>query len=391
MGPRTEGASAPTLRDVARRAGVSNASASRALNGGTASPDTLRLVEDAARHLGYRPNPLARGLRSGRTGHVALLVPDIANPVYALMTQVVQAELARHDLRLVVHQTAPADLPGELLDLRTTQIDAAIAVSLRADPGVVTAVRGATVPVVVIGQLCEDPAAAGSESGDAPGPDGIDSVRADSRAGMALLVAHLYATGARRIALVNGPVDTTPGRLRAAGFRAAMRAHGLRVDLVRSGPDFSHDAAAASAASLLDATVPDAIIGANDVLALAVLRECATRGLRVPQDLLLAGMDNTDLAAHAVPSLTSVDLAAEDRAQAAARALLQRLDGGGSLGHQVFPPRLLVRESTEGAATVAATGDTDTAVAPAQHIPTSVEVPGSRAGRRPASSTRRSS
>lgn len=321
-----------TLVAVAARAGVSIASASRALNGGVASTATVARVRSAAEELGYRPHLMARGLRAGRTHQACMLVPDAANPVYARMMGTLQPELAAHGIRLLLQQATDDDLVTAVRELSTGLVDGAVVVILRVTEEILEAVRSAPVPVVVVGLVPDDSA--------------IDSVRADSAAGMGLLVEHLLEQGVRRIALVNGPVDTTPGRLRLAGFQHALVEAGLSPDLVVHGEDFTRAAAAAAARRLLDQGVPDAVIGANDLLALATLRECATRGLRVPDDVLLAGMDDTDLAELSVPSLTSVDLGAEQRARLAARTLLRRIAGGAPGRPQLVPPRLHVREST---------------------------------------------
>ncbi|GAA2172885.1 LacI family DNA-binding transcriptional regulator [Agrococcus versicolor] len=319
-----------TLAAVAARAGVSIASASRALNGGIASTSTIERVQRAAGDLGYRPNHMARGLQSGRTGQVAMLVPDAANPVYARMMSALQSEVDAHGIRLLMQQV-PAEPVAAVEELSAGLVDGAIVVVLRVTDRIVEAVRVAAVPVVVLG-LVE--------------AAGIDSVRADSRAGMELLVAHLVERGARRIALLDGPIDTTPGRTRLDGFVAACERHGLGADLVEVADDFTHAAARPAARALLGRGVPDAIVGANDAMALATLRECATLGLRVPHDLLLAGLDDTEPAELSVPSLTSVDLGAHDRARIAARTLLRRIEGAEPRGSQAVAPRLVVREST---------------------------------------------
>jgi len=228
-------------------------------------------------------------------------------------------------------QQVPAEPVDAVAALSAGLVDGAIVVALRVTDEVVAAVRHAAVPVVVLGLV------------DAPG---IDSVRADSRSGMGLLVEHLVARGARRIGLIVGPVDTTPGRTRLDGFVAACAQQGIAADLVEVADDFTHAAARPAARAMLDRVVPDAIVAANDAMALATLRECATRGLRVPHDLLLAGLDDTEPAELSVPSLTSVDLGAHERARIAARTLLSRIDGAAPTGQQAVAPRLVVREST---------------------------------------------
>lgn len=330
----------PTIAAVADRAGVSIATASRALHSHGASAATAERVRRAAEELGYRPNTVARALQAGRTGQIAMVVPDAANPVYARMTSAVQHELAADDRQLLVAQAQdPAAVAAAIDRFGPSTIDGLIVVPLRPDAQVVAALGRARVPTVVIGSL---PASASQ-----------GAVRADSRAGVQLAIDHLIEQGARRIAFVNGPVDTTPGRLRLEGYRAALDAAGLPQDdaLVVAASDFTHAAALPAVIELLDrpGDAPDAIVAANDLIAFAVLRALSDRGIAVPEQCLVVGMDDTELAQLSIPSLTSVDLRAEGRGSLAARQLLAALRGEtDATAHETVPPRLVVRESTTG-------------------------------------------
>ncbi|KAA6431236.1 LacI family transcriptional regulator [Agrococcus sediminis] len=332
-------AGTPTIASVADRAGVSIATASRALHGHGASPRTAERVRSAAAELGYRPNAVARALQSGRTGQIAMIVPDAANPVYARMTSAVQHELAADDRQLLVTQAVePAAVAAAIARFGPSTIDGLIVVPLRPEQQVLEALERSAVPTVVIGSLPE---------GAAQG-----AVRADSRAGVRLAIDHLVSQGARRIAFVNGPVDTTPGRQRLEGYRRAIEDAGLEQDasLVVAAADFTHAAALPAVDELLDRGVDfDALVGANDLIAFAALRALSVRGRAVPGDCLVVGMDDTELAQIAIPSLTSVDLGAEARGTLAAEQLLASLRGDAdAIAGAVVAPRLVVRESSTG-------------------------------------------
>ena len=333
----------PTIVSIARRAGVSIASVSRVLNGQGARRDTEERVRRAAAELGYVPNAVARSLKGGRTRQLTFAMPDIGNPVYVAMVRAIQTVAKAAGYRLLLHST-DAVAEDELAVLRSLgdrTSDGLILCPIRITPEHIEALGSAAGPVVVIGSL----------------PEGVpvDSVRADSVAGAAMAVRHLYATGRRRIAFINGPADTVPGSSRDAGYRKALTDCGLPLDpglVVHT--DFGIESGAAAAERLLSGPGerPDAFFCANDQLALGAAHAVLARGLRIPEDLAVAGMDDSALARAGWPPLTSVDLGSSERGRRAAELLLDRLrrpDGGGeevSPAATTVPPRLVVRGST---------------------------------------------
>lgn len=199
-----------SLALVAARAGVSVASVSRVLNGGSASQELTQKVREAAEALGYVPDASARTLRTGRTDQIALAVADVGNPVYVQMMRAVTGVVAKADYRLVVSSTGsdPQDQIDLLNSLNRGYADGLLLSPLRITAELIDAMRSSRLPIVVIGSLPEDVA--------------LDNVRADSAHGIGLAMEHLVAQGRKRIALVNGPVDTVPGSARLAGYRAAL-------------------------------------------------------------------------------------------------------------------------------------------------------------------------
>jgi LacI family transcriptional regulator len=310
---------APTLAEVARLANVSVASASRALNGIGTRPETLRNVVAAAESVGYVPNASARSLRSKRTGHIAFAMPDVANPVYAAMVREIQEVAAAQGARLVLHSTG-ADAQDELAilrDLRRRFVDGLILVPLNVTPAHLDELRAAAAPVVVIGSIPRD----------VP----VDAVEADSRRGAALAVKHLHVHGRTRIGLVNGPVTTTPGRARRAGYLDGLRAArvGRDENLIEDAAAFTVDAGRDATLRLLARARLDGLLCANDLLAAGAIDALRSSGLDVPHDVAVVGMDDSALATITWPPLTSVDLGSSERARRAAELLVRRIDEPG--------------------------------------------------------------
>ncbi|UFU07937.1 LacI family DNA-binding transcriptional regulator [Ruania halotolerans] len=325
-----------TIADVAKRAGVSLASTSRALNGQVASAATVEKVRKAATDLGYIPDSAARSLRTRRTGQLAFAVADVGNPVYVEMMREIESVIAAEDYRLVVSRTGDAAGTLDLVrDLNRGYVDGLILSPLRVTPALVDALEASTVPTVVIGRLPENTR--------------VDTVMADSEGGVALAVDHLVATGARRIAFLNGPADTTPGKFRHAGFLRATAEVGGLTTAEFSAEDFTIDAGYAAAAAIFDSAESswDAVIAVNDLVGIGVMHAAAEHGLTVPEDLAVIGIDNTTLADVCHPGLTSVDLGSARRGRKAAQMLLARMDDAGLEPRAVrVPPSLHLRGST---------------------------------------------
>ena len=325
-----------TIVDVAKRAGVSIASASRALNGLVASAETVEKVRAAAEELGYVADATARSLKLGRTRQLAYAVADIGNPVYVEMMKAVERVVAQSDYRLVISTTGDAEATIDLVrSLGRGFVDGMIISPLRVTDELVAAIEAAPVPVVVLGRL----------------PDGatVDTVRADSARGMELVVDHVVGEGRTSLAFINGPADTTPGRLRAEGFRRAVAAHsGVRSDELPAA-DFTIAAGYDAAMELLrrDAHGVDAIVAANDLIGIGALHAADDLGLDIPHDIVVTGIDDTELAQVSRPGLTSVDLGAAERGRVAAELLVARLAEPGRAAHSVtVAPALRVRESS---------------------------------------------
>lgn len=327
----------PTVVQVAEAAGVSIASVSRVLNGIPARKTTEQKVRETVAELGYVPDGTGRALKLGRPLQIAFAVDDVANPVYTQMLRGLEHGVARSGGRLLVSSTghAPADLLELIRGLSTGYADGLVISPLRRTPELVEALVGAPVPVVVVGNLGSSPP--------------LDNVRTDSRRGIAIAFDHLRDAGRGRIAFINGPTETVPGQARLQGYRDACTAHGTEAHVVEAA---SFTVAAGERAFLgLAGRVRrgdlDAVLAANDLLALGTMRAALTQGLAVPDDLAVAGIDDIEFARIFSPTLTTVSLGAEKRGRLAAKLLLQRMaDPAHKPRVASVRPTLVVRESS---------------------------------------------
>ncbi|WP_309104645.1 LacI family DNA-binding transcriptional regulator [Microbacterium sp.] len=336
-----------TITQVAAHAGVSVASASRALNGMIASAETIAKVKQAAAELGYVADATAQSLKRGKTHQLAYAVADIGNPVYVEMMSAIERVVSASGYRLVLSSTGTSSSSVDVVrDLGRGYVDGMILSPLRVTDELLAALAATPVPVVVLGRL--------------PDSANLDTVRADSLTAMRLVVDHLVAEGRRHIAFVNGPADTTPGTLRREGFAAAVTAHPLVSTRSFSAADFTIAAGYAAARDALDGDHrPDAIVAANDLIGIGAVRAAEDLGLVVPDDLAVTGVDNTELTGVVRPGLTSVDLGAEERGRVAAELLLARIAEPARPAHTVaVAPSLVIRGSSASGIRPAGTGST---------------------------------
>lgn len=337
----------PTVKTVAERAGVSTASVSRVLNGFSARPETRRRVEQAVAELAYSPDAAARSLKLGSSGQVACALADIGNPVYVEMITAIEEVVSRAGLRLVIHSThSDAEAEEKIVrGLGRGYADGLIISPLRPTDRLVALLAASQQPVVAVGNI-------------SPRAD-VDTVRVDSRAAVGIAMTHLYASGARRIVMVNGPQDTSPGRIRGRAFADELRrrhhlAESTITARIQHAPDFTRAGGLIAINELIshqhrDRGRIDAVLCANDTLATGVLRGLHAAGISVPGDVLVASIDDTELCELTTPRLTSVSLRAAERGAIAADLLLDRL-GDPELPARArrrsVRPELVVRESS---------------------------------------------
>jgi LacI family transcriptional regulator len=331
----------PTLRDVAAAAGVHPATASRALNLDTrvlVNADTARRVLDAATELGYRPNPIARGLKTSRSYTVGVVVPDLRNPLFPPIARGIEERLEPAGYTSLLANT-DNDPERERLSfdaLRARQVDGYITASARREHPLLQELAANGRPLVLANRRTDD--------------EGLASVVPDDRDGMRQAVAHLAALGHSRLTHLAGPSDVSTGVHRHEGFVQGMRAVGLAVDadLVVAGAGFTEAEVARLCRELLARGARfTAVLAGNDLLALGCIDALRDAGLDCPGDVSVVGFNDMDWSARFSPPLTTVRVPHQRLGMAAADLLLERLvDSHAEVRHVVLPVQLVVRGST---------------------------------------------
>lgn len=326
-----------TLRDVAQRAGVSTATVSRALSGAKpVSPAVLDQVTRAAAELGYAGNGIASALRRSRTDTVGMVVPSIANPFFTSLVESVEhaLQLAGRQLFLCSSRSDPALEAQRLRSLVARQVDGIIISPVHgtASTEAVAWAAGA-LPLVQV-----DRYVTGVRS---------DWVGVDDDAGLCLLVDHLADRGVRSAAFVSSMLTNSSTELRVAGFQTHTARRGVEAHRVLLG-DYSIDWGQEATRQLLAAgPLPDAIVCADDLIALGVLQACAAAGVSVPGDVLVTGFDDIPYSAMSDPPLTTVHQPQDRIADEAVRLLSHALGAErGEPAYTALVPSLVVRTST---------------------------------------------
>ena len=331
----------PTQADVAQRAGVSRATVSYVLNKRAdgripITEETRERVLEAARTLGYAPHALARSLRSGLTHTIGLLIPDTNNPHYMDILSGVEAEVVAQDYYLVLI-SATLDPERERHCLRSL-------VQQRLD-GLILAPTFADLLEQEIEDLLEH---TGSVVFCNPYPD-ADCAYADVRSGAEAMMDHLIALGHRRIGFVHGVARDGLAGARVAVYHEKSPWPGSVPDdrlIVHCGHTMQDGYQAARQLLDLDAP-PTAIWTVNDLLAVGALRAIRERGLRVPEDVSLAGFDDIAFAAQLYPPLTTVDIHGTELGRRAARLLFRRIeDPALEPIQEMLDTQLVIRAST---------------------------------------------
>ncbi|MDQ3869991.1 MAG: LacI family transcriptional regulator [Chloroflexota bacterium] len=328
-----------TISDVARRAGVSTMTVSRAINrSGNVSPHTRARVERAVDELGYVPNALARQLRSSRTKTLALVLSDITNPFFTTIARGVEDAARKRDFGVMYCNTDESEQEEiEYLQvLIERRIDGVLLVPSSTSGASVRLLREHEVPVVVLDRRVR--------------ARRVDTVRCDSVGGASLLVRHLLELGHRRIGILTGRRTVSTSVDRVTGCQRALAEAGLELDrrLVHYG-EFNQAAGFRMAQRLLATSPPPtAIFAANNFIAFGAIRALREAGLRVPDDMSVVAFDDLPPEWAIDPFLTVVAQPAYEIGQRGAELLLGRLahDDASEPSTMVLPSKLIVRRST---------------------------------------------
>lgn len=313
MSRRAEGRP-PTIIDVAAEAGVSISTVSRVMRGGQDVSEATRLrVESVVRRLGYRPSSIARALVSGESRVLALLVSDLSNPFYPQLAKCVERSARESGYAVVICNTDDDDSTAIAYLERLAQqgLDGVIYASGCGDEEKLVSVLGDPRRIVFTNRR--------------PAHEAWSYVVSDNQRGARVLTEHLLSQGHRHIGFVGGPDYATNAVDRAAGFHQALRNYPDATALVSTGP-FVKETGLRTVGHWLDNGFPlSAVIGVNDTVALGALEAILDRGLRVPEDIAVAGFDNVDLASSSVLRLTTVAQDIEEMGRKAVAILLSQL------------------------------------------------------------------
>jgi LacI family transcriptional regulator len=327
------------MKDVARHAGVSISTVSYVLNNsGPVGASRRARVLDAVRVLNYTPNESARSLKRRSTSTIGLVVPDLTNQFFAAVAEGVERAAAERDVLVVLCAPEATEQPvsHHAKLLRSQRLDGVVYLSgIGTSPSLILELAESG-PIVLV-----DERISGFE---------LPSVVSDGRRGAREVAAYVLEQGHKRLAIIGGPEALWTAEQRLAGYREALAAAGLDPDAV---PALVGDYRQQSGAELAERALagppdhrPTALLCANDLMAIGALEYCKTAGIRVPEDVSIAGFDDIPIAALITPRLTTVSQPARDMGYQAAAVLFEQLERGrNGPSHKSFPTTLQVRDS----------------------------------------------
>ena len=334
---------AATIHDVAALAGVSLATVSRVLSGGSASAAAREKVEAAARQLGYRKSGAEKKSEAGHDHALALVISDLTNPYYSMLCDGAEQAARRVGWPLILCQPEFAGAEdAEMESLLRLPVSGAVVVGAAMEQGDLEEIRkrlcriAQRLPIVTIG----------------PRVEGVSCVNITSDLSLSVRksLAHLVTLGHRRIAFIGGSGGMRSSSTRRRAYYEEMERLGLPSDReMRTDAGFTPQAGEFCVNRLFSGATlekrPTAIIAINDLVALGALRQLQRIGLRVPEDVALIGCDNQFFTPYLNPSLTTVDLHPFDHGVTAVEELIASLKGGGGSYSQIRECSLIVRES----------------------------------------------
>ncbi|MDQ2703223.1 MAG: LacI family transcriptional regulator [Pseudomonadota bacterium] len=329
------GAASPTIRDVARLANVSVATVSRALNGHDNVAEAVRTrVLEIASTLDYSPHHAARSLSRGRTHTIGVVLPDLPCEFFARLMCGIDASARERGLQLLVsghHRSAESQAAA--VRVMRGRVDGLLAISPYAGLDIASANLPRSLPVLL---LDSDPSA-----------EGVSTLGVDNHAGAVAMMRHLVDCGYRDIAFISGRVPHFNASERLRGYFDAMEAllPGVSPRVIQG--DFDVQSGSRAGDELLAGPKrPDAVFAANDMMALGCMFAFQRAGLRVPEDVAVAGFNDIPLASHTSPPLTSMRIDISRLGSDAFDMLLERMEGDANDGARIVQPELVVRGST---------------------------------------------
>ena len=319
-----------TIRDVAAAAGVSTATVSKFVNGAQRfSPAVEATIKEVIAKLGYRSNPLAASMITGRTKSIGLSVLDVSNPHFTSIVKGANRVAQAHGYTLLLVDTEEnPDRERPLLEALSRRVDGMIVFSrmVEAEMDWMTELGK---PLVFFGRLTRLD---------------IPWVISDDHRGAYMLTRHLVSLGHRRIAYL-GFARSRRDEERLGGIRECLAAHGLELTVHEGSAPTSAEGERVCSSIMLGAEHPEALICYNDLMALGFMKSAQTLGFKLPEDISVAGFDNIQYGLYTSPPLTTVDLQSERMGTAAMEKLLAAIDGKPALNATTIEPQLILRNS----------------------------------------------
>ena len=328
---------AATIKDVARRAGVSVASVSRVLNSqGVVAEETRAKVMEAVEALSYVPHSGARSLITRRTDTVGVILPDLFGEFFSELIRGMDRAAREKRLHLIVSSSHDdADEAAFAIRSMRGRVDGLIILSPHLDAAALAASLPRSLPVLLMNAAARD----------AERP----SISVDNHGGAEAVTRHLLEQGGRRVAHVSGPRGNLEAEARRAGYLAAMAEAGIEPMILDGDFDQASGYRAGGALAAMDIR-PDAVFAGNDMMAVGVLLALQEAGLRCPEDVAVAGFDDVPIAGLVRPALTTmkIDIVGMGRRALERLTVLINDAGTASPDHEIVRPELVVRESSNG-------------------------------------------
>lgn len=304
-----------TITDVAKRAGVSVATISRYLSGFTVR--NAEEIRDVINELNYRPSAAARNLKSGRTGIIAIVVPDITNPFFASIVEGAESAVGDDRMVLLVNTGAVREREEKALGQLFGRVDGVIMAPSTEDEIAPAFFSQFGLPIVFVDRVTQD-------------CERFSSVLAENEKGAQLATEHLIGHGHRLIAMIAGPQSATPGKRRVDGFRQAMKNAHLEVseEFLIDG-DFTEAGGYQAMKHLLSlATPPTAIVTANNLMTIGALHALREADVSIPDQVSIIGFDDLDFAKLINPPISVISRDARLQGSQAMELMIRQLNGG---------------------------------------------------------------
>ena len=342
-----------TIKDVAREAGVSVATVSRVHNESSlVNAETRHRVREVAARLGYTPHGAARSLITSRTSTIGVLLPDVYGEFFSEVIRGIDQTAKRHGYHLLISSShdEEREIEAALRSMRG-RVDGLIVMSPDMDSQVAVRNLPERFPVVLLN--C---AAAAERNGGE-----FDAITIENFEGARAMVRHLFSLGHRRVAIIRGAARNLDAAERLRGYRAALGEAGVKPRAAwEAAGDFGEESGYRAAVALLAARPrPTAIFAANDSMAIGALSALREAGVRVPEEMAVAGFDDIPMARYMSPPLSSVHVDISTLGERATSRLMEGVRDAGRRGgerhgvRETLPTTLVIRDSCGGRATPA--------------------------------------